>query len=86
MSHEAFPTTGREADDAPPDLAQLTKLAERFVEQRQPAASPHEVLDLFQHLLATVYAGATITRYLPVLLWREAQERWPRGSEPPQPA
>ena len=75
-----------DADGAPPDLVQLTKLAERFVEQRCPAASVPEVLGLFQQLLATVYAGATITKYLPVLLWREAMNRWPTRGASPLPA
>lgn len=59
------------------DTLDLAVLAVRFVEQRQPAASVHEVQSLFEMLMATAFAGATITQYLPVLLWRQALERWP---------
>lgn len=55
----------------------LMLLAERFVEQRQPGATVDEVRSLFEDLLVTAYAGATITQYLPVLLWRQALDRWP---------
>ena len=74
------PETLREAA-AGEDSLDLALLAQRFVEQRQPGVTADEVRSLFEHLLATAYAGATITQYLPVLLWRQALERWPaRGS------
>ncbi len=86
MSHDPARALDAGADGAPPDDAQLLLLAQRFVEQRRPQASVPEVLSLFQHLLATVYAGATITKYLPVLLWREAMDRWPGRAAAPQPS
>ncbi len=71
----------REAAD---EALDLQVLASRFVEQRQPAASVQEVQSLFEQLMATVFAGATITQYLPVLLWRQAMERWPARRASPQ--
>lgn len=71
--------SGDGAVEAAPDVAlDLALLARRFVELREPGASVQEVQSLFEHLLATAYAGATITQFLPVLLWRQALERWPR--------
>jgi hypothetical protein len=79
MPHDPTRTPGAGADAA----LDVALLARRFVEQRHPDVSVNEVQSLFEHLLATAYAGATITQYLPVLLWRQALERWPvRGGLP----
>lgn len=83
MSHEPSLPGRPGRDDAALDVAVL---AHRFVEQRRPGASVQEVQSLFEHLLATAYAGATITQYLPVLLWRQAMERWPARGGAPQAA
>jgi hypothetical protein len=66
--------------EAPDETLDLALLAQRFVEQRQPGATVDEVRSLFEHQLATACAGATITQYLPVLLWRQALDRWPGGA------
>lgn len=72
-----MPPEARHDAPAPDEALDLALLAQRFVEQRQPGATVDEVRSLFEHLLATAYAGATITQYLPVLLWRQALDRWP---------
>lgn len=72
--------------DSADEALDLQVLASRFVEQRQPVASVQEVQSLFEQLMTTVFAGATITQYLPVLLWRQAMERWPARRAAPQPA
>jgi hypothetical protein len=71
---------------APDEALDVALLAERFVEQRQPGVTVDEVRSLFEHLLATVYTGATITQYLPVLLWRQAMDRWPARATQAAPA
>jgi len=75
MPHEPSPTPT--PGTAAAEALDLALLAQRFVEQRQPGASVDEVRQLFEELLATACAGATITQYLPVLLWRRALDRWP---------
>lgn len=75
MPHEAMRASAT-CDEA----LDVALLAQRFVDQRRPGATVDEVRSLFDHLLATVFAGATITQYLPVLLWRQAMDRWPARS------
>ncbi len=72
MAHEPLPPAG-----AAEQSLDLDVLALRFVEQRHPGVAVPEVRALFEQLMDTVFAGATITQYLPVLLWRCAMDRWP---------
>jgi hypothetical protein len=74
MPLESNSAAGRRGDAA----LDLGMLADRFVAQRQPAATVHEVQALFNQRMASDFADATITQYLPILLWRQALERWPR--------